>query len=87
MSTPDSFNAEAYWAGKPHKKWVVFVSKVRGHGKPVKTEKLYVGAQNYESACRTAKANSMLTGRITTVARLAHPADLGCVGRMAGEAS
>jgi hypothetical protein len=73
---------EKYWHGKPFKKWVVYVTKIKGFGTPIKTDKLYVRASSYEKACATGKANSMFTGRISTTARLAGPADLGCLSYM-----
>lgn len=78
---------EKYWAGKPFKKWVVYVSKTRGYSsKPITTDKLYVRASSYESACRSGKDNSMLTGRVSVSARLAGPGDLGCIATMNGVA-
>lgn len=75
-------DVEKYWHGKPFKKWVVYVTKIKGFGKAIATDKLYVRASSYEKACITGKANSMFTGRLSVSARLATPADLGCIHTM-----
>lgn len=74
-----TFDAEAYWSTREHKKWVVYVTKCRGFGLAVKTETRYVRARTMEGACRTAKFHSTFTGQVTAVARLANPWDLGIV--------
>lgn len=72
---------ERYWADKPYKKWVVYVSKIRRR-KTIKTDTLYVRASTYENACISGRNNSMLTGKTVVQARLASPADLGCIHTM-----
>jgi len=72
--------ADKYWADKPFKKWVVYVSKTKGAGgKVIKSDKLFVRARSYRNACVTGRYYSSLTGSTTVTARLAGPEDLGCV--------
>ncbi|PRZ51185.1 hypothetical protein BX589_12026 [Paraburkholderia fungorum] len=70
------FDAESYWRDKPYKKWVVEVG--RWNGRFVTSQTVYVSAKTQEGAEATAKANTVVTGRLSARARLATPRDLGC---------
>lgn len=68
-----SFDANAYWANKPMKKWVVNLY----HGS--RRDERLVSASTPEGALRTAKANSTISLKAKGVARLATPEDLGVI--------
>lgn len=70
------FDAEAFWRDKPFKKWVVEVGRWNGRFRAAQT--LYVSAKTQEGAETTAKANTIVAGRLSVHARLATPRDLGC---------
>jgi hypothetical protein len=72
----DGFDAEAYWAGREHKKWVITLE--RGSGKKSVRDRILVSARTEDRAIATARKHSLLTGRVYATARLAHPWDLGC---------
>lgn len=71
------FDAEAYWAQRTHKKWVVHLTKIRGYSKPVDSDTKLVSAKTMQGAIDTARYHTTLTGRIRASARLATPTDLG----------
>lgn len=73
------FDAEAYWADKETKKWVVFIQNRARQKKDKVTDIKIVGARTKTGAVKTARANSFMRGRVVCSARLATPADLGCV--------
>lgn len=81
-----AFNAEAYWADKRHKKWVVKLVRAARPRRPRPGEKrqhqdqtMYVSAQTKEGAINTAKHFTFLDGKvICRECRLATPDDLGC---------
>ncbi|CAE6821550.1 hypothetical protein R70006_06224 [Paraburkholderia domus] len=69
------FDTEAYWRDRPSKKWVVEVTKKRGG--QIQHQTMYVGAATNDGAARTARANTLIRGRVSTTVRLATPRDLG----------
>ena len=73
--------ANAYWAGRDYKKWVVRL--VRGSGRFARSCTVYVGAGNHELAVSTGRAAAALLGHAwarsaQAHARLATYRDLGC---------
>lgn len=81
------FDANAYWAGKDKKVYVVRLERsYRENGKKREaTDIKYVRASTPERAAKTAKHFSTLRGRVRAYVRYATPTDLGCVP--AGEAA
>ncbi len=77
--TSRHFDAEAYWASRPVKKWVVYLTKIRGYSKPVASDKKIVSSRTQAGACKTARFHCSLTGNVRAAARLATPTDLGIV--------
>lgn len=71
------FDAAAFWADKPSKKWVVAVG--RWNGSRFVGQTLHVSASTRERAEQTALANVPGTKKLEARARLATPSDLGCV--------
>jgi hypothetical protein len=71
------FDAQAYWADKPYKKWIVVVGRWKGSRFVGQT--MHVGASTRDRAEQTALANVTGTKKLEARARLATPNDLGCV--------
>ncbi len=69
------FDAEAFWATRVYKKWVVEIRAATGRQRLLQT--LYVGARTKDAAQRTALANTSVRTSRVAVARLATPRDLG----------
>jgi hypothetical protein len=76
-----TFDPEAYWRDREHKKWVVVVTSYRG------SETRYIGATDKEGAENCAIERSYLEGHKSAFARLATPRDLGCVPTFEGLAT
>jgi hypothetical protein len=72
----DGFDAEAYWATREFKKWVVCLTK--GNGKKAQRDYIIVQARTEEKAIKCAKRHTMLKGNVGAFAWLARPGDLGC---------
>lgn len=74
----DHAKAVAYWADKEHKKFAVHV--VIGSGRRPNSEHVtYVRARSAQGAIRCAKDNRTKPGLAQFYARLAGPAELGCI--------
>lgn len=73
-----SFDAETYWKGKEHKKWVVTLSSASSTNKKQTVREYIVVARNKAKAINAAKLHCVV-GRICChgSARLATPEDLG----------
>ncbi len=69
------FDADAYWRDKVKKVWVVVLHKTSK--KHPGNDKKIVRAQTAAGAVKTAKANSLLSGKLSASVRLATPTDLG----------
>lgn len=70
--------ANAYWADKEHKKWVVTLE--RGRQSKPEREVLYVTSRTRDGAIRCGKDNAIrITRPARTSARLATAQDLGAV--------
>jgi len=76
QSCIDGFDAEAYWATRKYKKWVVYLQK--GNGKKAQKDMFIIQARTEERAIKCAKNHSLLKGCVHGSARLARPSDLGC---------
>ncbi len=72
--------ANKYWKDRPYKKWVVTLIKtVHLDGKLTdKTETKFVCATTKEGAVNTAKAFSLMHGRLKILVRLATAKDFTC---------
>jgi hypothetical protein len=69
--------ADAYWADKEYKKFVVTLE--RGPQRKPEREILYIGARSTERAIKCAKAHATRIQRPSRIAcRLATAQDLGC---------
>lgn len=80
VDVAEQTEANAYWADRLYKKWVVVME--RGHGRSARCLEILVGATSAERAVAVARAVAVDTqvgrmGRAT--ARLATYRDLGCV--------
>lgn len=71
---PGIFDAQAYWADRPYKKWVVQFTNTFG-----RTDTCIACSATEDGAIRQARSSTTMRGRLTVHARLAHPEDLDCV--------
>ena len=71
---PGIFDAEAYWADRLYKKWVVEFTSTSG-----RTDTCIACSATADGAIRQARSSTTMRGRIKVSARLAHPEDLECV--------
>lgn len=73
------FDAEAYWASREVKVWVVVLSQRDRGRKRGRVDRKFVRARTQQGAVATARENSFMDKIVNAYARLATPADLGCV--------
>ena len=72
-----AFDTAAYWADKPHKKWVtLFVWK--DEKRKERSRSVYTQARTLERATDCARRNTLVPPKASAYTRLATPQDLGC---------
>lgn len=71
------FDADAYWASREWKKWVVDLES--GPRRKPRRETRYICARTHERAVACAKGETFMTRPRVVWVRLATPRDLGCV--------